>query len=107
MAIDCPDCGSSISEGDHECTHCGYPLDANQTYDARAKHVFLLGVIAMATFILPIVGIALGVIGLRRGYAMKDQPYAKEGVFFSIAAIFFGVALTVYSFVTGELPEID
>ncbi len=107
MAIECPTCGESVLENADACAHCGYLFDTTSAVDARAKHVFILGVFALATFIVPIIGVTLGIIGLRRGYPIKDKHFAKEGVFFSTAAVFLSVFLFVYSLITGDIPDIE
>lgn len=93
----CSNCGTEIVEGAAFCPNCGKPLSAtvvtNEVTPKQSKRSVgkTLGIVSIATSVIPLVGLIIGIIGLKRSTAYWDKVLNEIGIGLSI--LFFSIAI--------------
>lgn len=105
MLIPCEKCGNEISSSAEVCPACG--TFTNNSLQEKAiptehKQVFWIGVFSMVAWIIPIVGLILSTVGIRKSYPNRNVPYVKEAFIFSCLGFIFSLFYLIVSIVTAE-----
>ncbi len=105
MQKKCVKCGNDLKPNAEVCSACGHYSDnfISETSDNKEhKQIFWIGVFSMVGFLIPIIGIVLGVIGVKKGYQNRTLPYVKEGFILSWIGLTFSIIYFIYALLNAD-----
>ena len=101
----CHNCGTPVEHDEATCPRCDQVVitetSTHDEHSAEATRAFVISLIAIAAFFIPIIGLVLGIVGLALAMPIKDRPFAKEAILFGAMAVFFSVFFFTYALISG------
>ena len=93
----CPKCGTQLNDGDEYCSHCGNKLgEIESRAEARTRRNVVAIVGFIMAFAVPIVGLVLSIIGLKRSKELNGdcKQFALAGIIGSIVMMVINAIIT-------------
>ncbi|HZJ89554.1 MAG TPA: zinc-ribbon domain-containing protein [Bacilli bacterium] len=84
----CENCGTEVIEGKLFCENCGHIVKKSDPQKERGK---TLGIISICTSIIPVVGLIIGIVGLKKSTGYWDKVLNQIGI--GLSFLFFSIAL--------------